>query len=95
MPPQTPQSTPHVLPLAHATHAAPPWPHAPFVLPLAHVFPSQQPAHDVASHLHRPATHRSPWPHVPIVHTPSQPLLAPQAFPVQLDVQAPAPHTLG
>ncbi len=83
------------MPLAHATHWAPPWPHEVLVTPLSHVPALQQPAHDVASHLHRPATHRSPCPHVPIVHTPSQPLLAPQALPVQLEVQVPASHTLG
>jgi hypothetical protein len=95
LPPQIPQSTPQVLPLAQASHAEPPLPQEAFVSPLAHVAPSQQPAHEVASHLHTPAVHRSPWPHAPSVHTPSQPLLAPHALPAQLGVHAPVPHTLG
>ena len=90
-----PQSTPHVLPLAHAAHATPPLPQAPSTPPLAHVVPLQQPAHEVTSHLHTPDTHRVPWPHAPSVQTPSHPLLSPQALPVQLGAQGPAPQTFG
>jgi hypothetical protein len=95
LPPQAPQSTPHVLPLAHAAQTTPPLPHAFSSAPVAHVAPLQQPAHDVTSHLHTPDTHRVPWPQAPSVQTPSHPLLSPQAFPAQLGVHGPEPQTLG
>ncbi len=60
LPPHVPQSTPHVWPLAHGAHTTPPLPQDESCVPDAHVLPLQQPAHDVASHLHTPATHR--WP---------------------------------
>jgi hypothetical protein len=50
-PPHVPQlPVPHVVPLAHAPHTVPPWPHAPSLVPGSHVVPLQQPAHDVVSH---------------------------------------------
>ena len=93
-PPHTPQFTPHVVPPAHAAHVTPPLPHAVGASPLAQVVPSQQPAHEVASHLHTPCAQRWPCPHGDVVHTPSHPLLAPHALPVQLGVHVPVPHTL-
>lgn len=95
LPPHVPQSTPHALPAAHAVHAAPPMPQALCESPLAHVLPSQHPAHDVPSHVQTPSEHRSPCPHAPSVHTPSHPLLAPHALPAHDGVHAPVPHTLG
>jgi hypothetical protein len=83
-PPQMPQSVPHVCPLAHVPHATPPMPQAALVVPLSHASPWQQPAHDVTSQAQVPATQRCPWPHAPAVQTPSQPLLAPHALPLQL-----------
>jgi hypothetical protein len=95
LPPQTPQSTPHALPLAHEVQVTPPLPNALCESPLSQLAPSQHPAHEVASHLHTPCAQRWPCPHAAVVHTPSQPLLAPHALPVQLPVHAPTPHTLG
>jgi len=95
LPPQTPQSTPHVCPLAHGAQTTPPWPQEVSSTPLAQVVPSQQPAQEVTSHLQTPDTQRCPCPHAPSVQTPSHPLLAPQALPVQLEVHGPEPQTLG
>jgi hypothetical protein len=95
LPPHTPQSTPHVCPLAHGAQTTPPLPHEALSPPLAQVVPVQQPPHDVASHLQTPATQRCPCPHAPSVQTPSHPLLAPHASPVQLGTHVPAPQTFG
>ncbi len=95
LPPHVPQSTPHFWLPGHVEHAVPPAPHAVWEVPLSHVEPLQQPVHDVASHLHTPARHRSPCPHVPRVQTPSHPLLWPQALPAHELVHGPEPHTLG
>jgi hypothetical protein len=90
-----PQLTPQVVPPAHAAHATPPWPHDVPSVPLSHVAPLQHPLHEVTSHLHTPATQRCPCPHVPSVHTPSQPFDAPHAAFAHDGTHAPTPHTLG
>jgi hypothetical protein len=91
--PQSP--VPHVCPARHATHEAPPRPHASFAVPPRHEAPSQQPLHDAGSHTHAPRSHRCPSPHAPATHTPPQPSLSPHAFPAQLGVHVPIPHVFG
>jgi hypothetical protein len=87
---------PHVVPGAHELHATPPLPHAPSSVPAAHVLSFlQQPVHEVASQTHAPLTQRWPVPQLPVVQTPPQPSLAPQAFAAQLAAHGPAPHVLG
>jgi hypothetical protein len=83
------------VPLAHGAQATPQAPHDGLLVPLSHVEPLQQPAHDVASHVHTPDRQCCPASHPPSVHTAAQPSLAPQALPVQLGVHAPTPHTFG
>jgi hypothetical protein len=93
MPPQVPQPpVPHATPPVHAAQAAPPRPQAPFDVPLSHVFPEQQPEHDVGSHEHAPATQWSPDGHEPVAQMPSQPLLWPHAFDSQSGTHEPLPH---
>jgi hypothetical protein len=84
-----------VVPDAQAVQATPPLPHAVATSPLVHAPFAQHPAHDVASHVQSPATHRSPCPQEPAVHTPSHPFDSPHALPAQLDVHGPVPQTLG
>lgn len=63
-----------VWPAGHCWHAAPATAHADAVVPGRHWSPSQQPAHDRASHTHAPLSQRCPVPHagpVPQRHTPS------------------------
>jgi hypothetical protein len=94
-PPQVPQSpVPHVVPGSHATHDAPPFPHAVSDVPVAQAAPAQQPAHVLGSHVHAPATQRWPAPHAPILHTPPQPSLAPHALLAQLGEHGLVPQTL-
>jgi hypothetical protein len=95
LPPQVPQLTPQVVPLAHGAHATPPCPHDAASVPLSHVAPSQHPLHEVTSHLHTPATQRWPCPHAPSVHTPSHPFDAPHAALAHDGTHAPTPQTLG
>jgi hypothetical protein len=81
----------------HATHEAPPLPHAVAVLPGSHapLAGSQQPAHDVGSQEQAPATQRCPAGHPPSAQSPPQPSLAPHALPVQSGVHGPTPHAFG
>jgi hypothetical protein len=55
------------------------------------VFTAQQPAHDVASQAQTPSWQRWPLPQLPLVQTPPQSSVAPQALPAQLGVQPHAP----
>jgi hypothetical protein len=69
----------------------PPWPQAASPVPGSHVLPLQHPVHDVESHAHTPLTQCWPLPQLPLLHTPPQPSLAPQALPVQLAVHPQTP----
>jgi hypothetical protein len=95
LPPQMPHVVPHVVPGAQAAHTTPPMPQAFCELPDWQAVPSQHPEHEVGSHAQVPCRQWSPWAHVPCVHTPSQPLLAPHDLPVQLDAHGPSPQWLG
>ena len=101
LPPHAPHVVPQVVPDAHSMQTVPPCPHAVLSVPDSHVVPLQHPLHDVASHAHTPFEHSCPVPHVPLVHTPPHPSLAPHALPVQLAVHPqtplapPPPHVSG
>jgi hypothetical protein len=77
-------------------HALPPAPHALALVPGWHALSAQHPVHDVSSHAHAPLTQCWPLVHVPLMHRPLQPSLAPQSLPVQFGVHAPpVPQTFG
>src|SRR5215472_3756369 len=95
LPPQAPHVIPQIVPLGHTMHATPPAPHAPGLVPDAQVTPLQHPEQEVGSQAQLPCTQCCPVPQAPLVHTPLQPSLAPQALPAQLGVQVANPQTLG
>jgi hypothetical protein len=93
-PPHAPQVTPHVVPAPHTMHAAPPWPQSFGSVPARHAPALEQhPVHELGSHRHAPFEQCRPAVHVPERHVPEHPSLAPHAFPVQLGVHTPVPHT--
>jgi hypothetical protein len=96
LPPQAPQFTPHVVPARHCAHMAPPLPQSFGSVPARHA-PAleQQPVHDVGSHRQAPFEQCRPALHEPERHVPEHPSLAPHAFPVQLGMHTPVPHTFG
>jgi hypothetical protein len=63
-------------------------------VPDSQVAPAQHPEHDVASQRHVPLTQRWPLPHVPSVHTPPHPSLAPHGLFAHVGVQVPWAHAL-
>jgi hypothetical protein len=81
----------HVCVPPHARHAAPPRPHSPGSVPFSQTLPLQHPSHDVASQRHSALEQCWPLPQEPVVQTPPQPSLAPQALPEHVGVH---PHTL-
>jgi hypothetical protein len=87
-------AVPHAVPALHATHVAPPRPHAVSLVPTRQAPAAQHPAHDAASQTQAPPTQRCPLPQAPSAQTPPHPSLSPQVLPVQVGVHTSASHVL-
>jgi hypothetical protein len=85
----------HVWFVPHGMQVLPPLPHAEVLVPARQVVPLQHPLHDDVSHTHVPAEHRWPERHVPVVHVPPQPSLAPHGLPAHDGAHVVLPQMLG